>query len=88
MRLYFFPDDEHFFLGDVNSGGFTVSSEHPAFKYCAYLRSISVSSSAIFYEGDYCIVYSDLSSSLLETLDMFIWSHNVLEHEVNSRGLL
>lgn len=86
--LYFFPDDEHFFLGDFDNGGYFVSSDHPAFKYCCYLRRISVSSSAIFFEGDYVIVYDDLSISLLEVLNKFIWSYNVLEHEVNSRGLL
>lgn len=88
MLLYFLPDDEQFILGNINSDYFVIPSNHPAFKYCAYLRSISVSSSAIFYEGDYVIVYNDLSSFLLETLEKFIWSCNVLEHEVNSRGLL
>lgn len=88
MFLYYFPDENNFALGDIDSGYFWIFVDHPAFKYCVYLRHISVSSSARFYEGDYVIVYDDLSSFLLETLYKFIWSYNVLEHEVNSHGLL
>lgn len=87
FNLYYFPDDDMFVVGDLDSRFSTVLNNHLAYKYCLHFKNVSVSSTAFFYDGDYVIRY-EVSEFLLEILDRFIYSCNSLDYEVNRNGML